>query len=296
MVPQIKSFLLDYQATICQQLAALDGQASFFPDHWQRDEGGGGVSCVLDNGAVFERAGVNFSHIYGDNLPNAATNSRPELIGRSFEALGVSIVIHPVNPFVPTTHANIRFFIANDKHQQPIWWFGGGFDLTPYYPFEADCIHWHTCARRACHELYPLWKKACDEYFFLKHRNETRGIGGLFFDDFNHPNFETTFAIWKNVGKEFWNGYKPIVEKRLNTPYTQPQKEFQLYRRGRYVEFNLLYDRGTLFGLQSNGRTESILMSMPPKVSFKYNWTPMPGSLEERLYKRYLQPQNWLSE
>jgi len=298
-VSQVKVFLLDFQKNLCQNMEKLDGQAKFLIDPWERSEGGGGISCVMDKGKIFERAGVNFSHIFGDSLPKAATQIRPELAGKKFEALGVSIVFHPQNPFVPTTHANIRFFIAYDEVSQPIWWFGGGFDLTPFYPFEEDCIHWHTHARNACHPfektLYPEWKKACDEYFFLKHRNETRGVGGLFFDDFNEPDFETAFSIWKNVGFEFWEGYRPIVEKRFETPYEQHHKDFQLYRRGRYVEFNLIYDRGTLFGLQSNGRTESILMSLPPRVEFKYNWQPEAGSQEEKLYQRYLQAQNWLN-
>ena len=296
---KIKTFLLTFQNQLCQDMEKLDGHAKFYHDHWQRTEGGGGISCILDNGKVFERAGINFSHITGDSLPQAATHARPELAGKHFEALGVSIVFHPQNPFVPTTHANIRFFIAHDEQNKPIWWFGGGFDLTPYYPFEEDCIHWHQQAQKACHpfedKLYPEWKNHCDQYFFLKHRNETRGIGGLFFDDFNQPDFETAFSIWKNVGKAFWDAYQPIAQKRLDTEFTQAHRDFQLYRRGRYVEFNLIYDRGTLFGLQSNGRTESILMSLPPKVEFKYNWKPQESSPEALLYERYLKPQNWLN-
>jgi coproporphyrinogen III oxidase len=298
-VSQVKSFLLDFQKKLCHHLEQLDGKAKFLIDPWERAEGGGGISCVMDNGQIFERAGVNFSHIFGHSLPKSATQIRPELAGKKFEALGVSIVFHPQNPFVPTTHANIRFFIAYGEQSKPIWWFGGGFDLTPFYPFEEDCIHWHQKARMACHpfedSLYPKWKKACDEYFFLNHRNETRGVGGLFFDDFNEPGFETAFSIWKNVGHQFWEGYRPIVEKRSTTKFEQKHRNFQLYRRGRYVEFNLIYDRGTLFGLQSNGRTESILMSMPPLVEFKYNWQPEKGSQEAKLYERYLKPQNWLN-
>jgi coproporphyrinogen III oxidase len=297
-VSQIKSFLLNFQKELCLSLEKIDGKAHFLKDSWARNEGGGGLSCVLDNGHIFERAGINFSHITGNSLPKAATQTRPELAGKKFEALGVSIVFHPQNPFVPTTHANIRFFIAHDESNTPIWWFGGGFDLTPFYPFEEDCIHWHQAARKACHpfedSLYPQWKKACDQYFFLPHRNETRGIGGLFFDDFNKPDFATAFSIWKNVGLQFWEAYRPIVTKRAKTTYAEKHKSFQLYRRGRYVEFNLIYDRGTLFGLQSNGRTESILMSMPPHVEFKYNWQPEANSEEAKLYERYLKPQNWL--
>ncbi|MDQ5883922.1 MAG: coproporphyrinogen oxidase [Pseudomonadota bacterium] len=299
-VSLIRAFLLEYQRTLCANMEKLDGKATFLQDHWQRSDGGGGISCVMDNGQIFERAGINFSHITGASLPPSATQSRPELAGKPYEALGVSIVFHPKNPFVPTTHANIRFFIAYDDNQNPIWWFGGGFDLTPFYPFEEDCIAWHKHAKNACHPfedtLYPQWKEACDEYFYLKHRQETRGIGGLFFDDFNQPNFEQAFAVWKNVGLAFWNAYNEIVQKRWQTPFTQQHRDFQLYRRGRYVEFNLIYDRGTLFGLQSNGRTESILMSMPPEVQFKYNWQPIANSEEAKLYERYLKPQNWLNQ
>lgn len=295
-VQAVRQFLLDYQQSICAAMENLDEAGRFHQDPWQRPEGGGGLTCVL-NGKVFEKAGVNFSHIYGASLPTAATKTRPELAGKAFEALGVSIVIHPENPFVPTTHANIRYFTTTDDHDNPIWWFGGGFDLTPYYGFDEDCKHWHQMARLATHpfedSLYPLWKKACDEYFFLPHRQETRGIGGLFFDDFNQPDFHRCFALFKNVGKYFWEGYYPIVERRKNTGYEPRHKAFQKYRRGRYVEFNLLYDRGTLFGLQSQGRTESILMSLPPEVSFIYDWHPTPGSPEDELYQNYLIPRDW---
>lgn len=298
-VQKVKNFLLDYQQSLCTEMEKLDEQGKFHQDPWQRQEGGGGLTCVL-TGKVFEKAGVNYSHIYGSSLPAAATKTRPELAGKPFEALGVSIVFHPQNPFVPTTHANIRYFTTTDSLDNPIWWFGGGFDLTPYYGFDEDCQHWHQMARLATHpfedRLYPEWKKACDAYFFLPHRQETRGIGGLFFDDLNQPDFNTCFELFKNVGKYFWEGYRPIVERRKNHAYEAKHKAFQKYRRGRYVEFNLLYDRGTLFGLQSNGRTESILMSLPPEVSFIYDWQPEPGSQEQVLYQRYLAPRDWLKK
>ena len=297
-IEHVKSFLLEFQNRLCDSMEQIDGAGKFLRDEWRRTEGGGGISCVLENGKVFERAGINFSHVYGNALPSAATKMRPELAARPFEALGVSIVFHPQNPYVPTTHANIRFFMTTDKTNTPIWWFGGGFDLTPYYPYEEDCITWHEQARQATHPyeniLYPKWKKWCDEYFYLPHRGETRGIGGLFFDDFCDYDFGTCFQIFKNVGNHFWQAYQTIVLKRKELSYTTEQKQFQLYRRGRYVEFNLLYDRGTLFGIQSQGRTESILMSMPPEVIFKYNWKPEEDSEENLLYKRYLKPQDWL--
>ena len=294
----VKSFLVEYQNRLCQGIEAIDAVGQFFRDEWSRNEGGGGISCVLENGNVFERAGINFSHVFGETLPAAATKTRPELAGRPFEALGVSIVFHPNNPYLPTTHANIRFFMTTDIVNAPIWWFGGGFDLTPYYPFEEDCIKWHQQAKQATQPyeniLYPKWKQWCDEYFYLPHRSETRGIGGLFFDDFCDYDFETCFQIFKNVGNCFWEAYQPIAMKRKDHAYTSEEKQFQLYRRGRYVEFNLLYDRGTLFGIQSQGRTESILMSMPPQVVFKYNWQPKENSKEDILYQRYLKPQDWL--
>ena len=299
-IQSVKEFLLDYQQKLCSGMEVLDERAKFHQDPWQRPEGGGGLTCILGQGKVFEKAGVNFSHIHGTSLPPAATKARPELAGKPFEALGVSIVVHPDNPYVPTTHANIRFFTTLDDQQNPIWWFGGGFDLTPYYAFDEDCIHWHEMARKATHpfeaSLYPKWKKWCDEYFYLPHRQETRGVGGLFFDDFCQPNFDTCFAIFQNLGRYFWEGYRPIAQRRKDHEFNAQEKEFQKYRRGRYVEFNLLYDRGTLFGLQSHGRTESILMSLPPEVSFKYDWKPAPGTKEDLLYERYLKPQNWLKE
>jgi coproporphyrinogen III oxidase len=253
---------------------------------------------VLANGAVFEQAGVGFSHVFGDQMPPSATRSRPELAGKAFQAVGVSLVLHPQNPYVPTTHANFRFFTAGKR--KPVWWFGGGFDLTPYYPFHEDIVRWHETAQAACEpfgkELYPRYKKWCDEYFFLKHRGETRGVGGLFFDDVNEPDFTAAFALVQSVGDSFLRAYTPIVRKRVSHPFGERQREFQLYRRGRYVEFNLIYDRGTLFGLQSGGRTESILMSLPPRVRWAYNWRPQPGSPEEKLYTECLRPRDWLGE
>ena len=294
----VKYFLISFQNKVCLEMEELDGKAKFIKDSWTRTEGGGGVSCVMTEGHVFEKAGVNFSHIYGEALPPAASKNRPELAGKAFEALGVSIVFHPNNPFIPTTHANIRFFISRSENNQDIWWFGGGFDLTPYYPFEEDCIFWHQMARQATHPfedtLYPKWKKWCDDYFYLPHRQETRGIGGLFFDDLSEPDFENCFQLFKNTGEYFWKAYQVIAKKRKSHLFDTNHKAFQKYRRGRYVEFNLLYDRGTLFGLQSHGRTESILMSMPPEVVFTYNWKPCPGSKEDELYQHYLKPRDWL--
>lgn len=286
------------QDAISSAIETLDGTQACREDLWQREAGGGGRSRVLSAGKVFEQAGVNFSQVHGDELPASATAQRNELAGRRFQAMGVSLVIHPQNPFVPSCHMNVRFFIAEKNHADPIWWFGGGFDLTPYYPYKDDVIHWHRMAREACEDfgedLYPRYKKWCDEYFFLKHRNETRGIGGLFFDDVNEPDFESAFSFTRSVGDHFLPAYQPIVEKRVETPYEQRHKDFQLYRRGRYVEFNLVYDRGTLFGLQSGGRTESILMSLPPQVHWRYNWQPQAGSEEEVLYRDYLHPRDWL--
>ncbi len=294
----VKSFLLQLQADICETLEKADGQAKFLLDEWQREEGGGGQSRVLSNGKVFEQAGVNFSHVMGAALPRSATAKRPELEGRNYEAMGVSLVIHPHNPYVPTTHANVRFFIAEKTGELPLWWFGGGFDLTPYYPFEEDVLHWHRIARQACEafdaDYYQTFKAWSDVYFFLPHRNETRGVGGLFFDDLNEKGFNDSFAFVRSVGEHFIPAYLPIVEKRKNHAYAERERDFQLYRRGRYVEFNLVYDRGTLFGLQTGGRTESILMSLPPLVKWRYNWQPEPGSEEEKLYTRFLKPQDWL--
>lgn len=294
----VKAFLLQLQEQICAALTASDGVAGFVEDSWDRAEGGGGRSRVLTNGAVFEQAGVNFSHVFGDKMPASATAHRPELAGRRFEAMGVSLVIHPNNPYVPTCHANVRFFIAEKDGEDPVWWFGGGFDLTPFYPFEEDVRHWHQVAFDCCApfgaDVYPKYKSWCDEYFYLKHRGETRGVGGLFFDDLNQWGFERSFAFMRAVGEAFITAYQPIVERRKQTPFTDVQRQFQLYRRGRYVEFNLVFDRGTLFGLQSGGRTESILMSMPPLVRWEYGFVPAEGSAEALLYQRYLQPQDWL--
>ena len=273
----VKAFLLDLQDRICQALEQQETTVAFEQDQWQREEGGGGRSRVLRNGEIFEQAGVNFSHVYGAEMPASATAHRPELAGRRFEAMGVSLVIHPRNPYVPTSHANVRFFIAEKDGEAPVWWFGGGFDLTPFYPFEEDCQHWHDTAKQLCapsgDDVYQEHKAWCDKYFFLPHRNETRGVGGLFFDDLNQWGFDKSFAYMQAVGNGFINAYMPIVQQRYYLPYGEREREFQLYRRGRYVEFNLVYDRGTLFGLQSGGRTESILMSLPPEVSWRYNWS-----------------------
>ena len=297
-IDTVRTYLFELQDRICQSLEQQDPEHRFIEDNWQRPEGGGGRTRVLANGKVFEQAGVNFSHVSGNALPPSASAERPELAGRSFEAMGVSLVIHPGNPYVPTSHANVRFFIAGKPGSEPVWWFGGGFDLTPYYPFKQDIVHWHTNAKAACDpfgkDYYPKYKKWCDDYFYLKHRNETRGVGGLFFDDFNEKNFEHSFGFMKSVGDHYLDGYLPIVEKRKDHPYSDRERDFQLYRRGRYVEFNLVYDRGTLFGLQSGGRTESILMSLPPLVKWRYNWSPEPGSPEADLYQNYLKPEDWL--
>ncbi|MGB3918624.1 MAG: oxygen-dependent coproporphyrinogen oxidase [Thiothrix litoralis] len=299
-IAAVKTYLLALQDDICSQLAAEDGGATFMEDAWDRPGGGGGRTRVISNGAVFEQGGVNFSHVFGDKLPPSATAQRPELAGRSFQALGVSLVIHPHNPLVPTSHANVRFFVAEKEGEEPVWWFGGGFDLTPYYGFEEDCIDWHRTAKAACdpfgEDVYARYKHWCDEYFFLRHRNEPRGIGGLFFDDLNEWGFDTTFAFMRSVGDSYINAYRPIVSKRKGLAFTETQRDFQLYRRGRYVEFNLVYDRGTLFGLQSGGRTESILMSLPPLVKWRYAWHPEAGSEEARLYSDFLRHRDWLAE
>ncbi len=297
-IEQIKTYLLSLQDSICDALSEEDGTKSFMEESWQRDGGGGGRSRVMEDGAIFEKAGINFSHVHGPGLPASATAHRPELAGRSFQALGVSLVIHPLNPYVPTSHANVRFFIAEKPGADPVWWFGGGFDMTPYYGFDEDCVHWHQTAKQACEPfgetVYPRYKQWCDEYFYLKHRNEPRGIGGLFFDDLNQWDFETCFAFMRSVGDHYIQAYRPIVTKRKNTDYGERERDFQLYRRGRYVEFNLVYDRGTLFGLQTGGRTESILMSLPSLVRWRYNWQPEPGSAEDALYQNYLQPKDWV--
>jgi coproporphyrinogen III oxidase len=298
-IEPVKHYLNALQDRIVDALEQTDGRAKFRIDDWQRPGGGGGRSRVLSGGAVFEQAGVGYSHVFGDSMPASATKTRPELAGRSFQALGVSLVIHPLNPYVPTTHANFRFFSTDEKGDDTVWWFGGGFDLTPYYAFHDDVIHWHRKAREVClpfgDDWYSRYKKWCDEYFYLKHRNETRGVGGLFFDDLNEPGFGRSFAFVKAAGDQFLSAYLPIVEARKDHPYGEREREFQLYRRGRYVEFNLLYDRGTLFGLQSGGRTESILMSLPPRVRWEYDWRPAPGSAEAVLYDQYLRPKDWLA-
>ena len=297
-IQTVKDYLLRLQEHICDQLGTADGGEGFIQDSWERDGGGGGRSRVLEEGRVFEKAGVNFSHVHGGRLPGSATAARPELAGRSFEALCVSLVIHPRNPYVPTSHANVRFFIAEKPGEDPVWWFGGGYDLTPYYCFEEDAVHWHRTAKAACEpfgpDIYPRYKQWCDEYFFLKHRNEPRGIGGLFFDDLNQWGFERSFAFMQSVGDSYLDAYLPIVEKRKDTPFGERERNFQLYRRGRYVEFNLVYDRGTLFGLQSGGHTESILMSLPPLVSWRYDWQPEPGTPEGVLYEVFLKPRDWI--
>ncbi len=299
----VRTYLLALQDRICAAIEATeaegDGTERFQEDLWERPEGGGGRSRILSGGAVFEQAGVGFSHVFGPGLPPSATLQRPELAGRSFQALGVSLVFHPRNPYAPTTHMNVRFFIAEKEGHEPAWWFGGGFDLTPYYGFEEDCIHWHRTAREACEpfgsEVYPRYKKWCDEYFFLRHRSEPRGIGGLFFDDLSEGGFERSFAVLQSVGDHFLPAYLPILQRRKDMPYGDRERDFQLYRRGRYVEFNLVWDRGTLFGLQSGGRTESILMSLPPLVRWRYNWRPEPGTPEARLYEEFLRPRDWAS-
>ena len=294
----VKAYLVDLQERICSGLERADGRGRFQQDRWQRPEGGGGESRVLRDGALLEQAGVNFSHVMGARMPASATQHRPELAGASFEAMGVSLVLHPHNPYLPTTHMNVRFFIADPPDAEPIWWFGGGFDLTPYYPFHDDVLHWHRVARAACPDqaTYAAHKRWCDEYFFLRHRGETRGVGGLFFDDLNAWGFDACFAYQRSVGDAFLDAYLPIVERRRDQPWGERERRFQLYRRGRYVEFNLVYDRGTLFGLQSGGRTESILMSLPPLVRWEYDWHPEAGSEEARLYEGYLHPRDWLGE
>ncbi|PJE78925.1 Oxygen-dependent coproporphyrinogen-III oxidase [invertebrate metagenome] len=297
-VTEVRNYLLSLQTSICRGLEQEDGKAQFREDHWDYPQGGGGKARVIENGAVFEKGGVNFSHVIGHQLPPSATVKRPELKGRSFQAMGVSLVLHPDNPFVPTSHANVRLIVAEKPGDKTIWWFGGGYDLTPFYGFKEDCIHWHNIAQKACqpfgNEVYPRYKKWCDDYFFIKHRNEARGIGGLFFDDLNEWPFEQCFAFLQAVGNSFLPAYQPIVAKRKETPFDAHHKKFQQYRRGRYAEFNLVYDRGTLFGLQSGGRTESILMSLPPVTRWDYNWQPTSGSAEEKLYTDFLPPQDWL--
>ena len=297
----VRSFLVGLQDLLCDGLLELDPSLRQQRDPWERPQGGGGLTRILEGGELFEKAGVGFSDVHGDSLPPSATAARPGLAGCGFRAMGVSVVFHPLNPYVPTTHMNVRFFQAVPRDAAagpPAWWFGGGFDLTPFYPFEEDAVSWHRAARDAVQpfgeEYYPRFKKFCDEYFFLRHRGETRGIGGLFFDDLHSPGFERSFALMRSVGEAFFPAYRGICERRRGHPWGERERQFQLYRRGRYVEFNLVHDRGTLFGLQSGGRTESILMSLPPLVRWDYNWHPEPGSPEERLYKDFLMPREWL--
>ena len=296
-IQAVKDYLLDLQGRICAELAAVDG-SEFLEDDWTREGGGGGRTRVLENGNVIEKGGVNFSHVYGDKLPPSATAARPELAGRSFEAMGVSLVIHPKNPYAPTSHANVRLFVAEKEGAEPVWWFGGGYDLTPYYGFEEDVVHWHQTAKGACEpfgeDIYPRFKKWCDEYFYLKHRDEARGVGGLFFDDFSEGGFDNAFGFMQAVGNSYLDAYLPILNKRKDIGYAERERDFQLYRRGRYVEFNLVFDRGTLFGLQSGGRTESILMSLPSEVRWRYNWHPEPGTPEEKLYTDFLPHKDWI--
>lgn len=316
-ISAVKNYLVALQDSICSALEQDDGAGRFSTDEWTHAGGpgvGGGRTRILADGGVFEKAGVAFSHVRGTSLPPSATAHRPELVGRSWEALGVSLVIHPANPYVPTSHANVRFFCTTDAGAAsppgaplagtavaaPVWWFGGGFDLTPYYGFAEDCVHWHRTALAALapfgEALHPRFKRNCDEYFYLKHRGEPRGIGGIFFDDFNELGFDRSFALARAVGDAYLRGYQPIVARRRGMAYGDRERRFQLYRRGRYVEFNLVWDRGTLFGLQSGGRTESILMSLPPLVRWDYSWKPAPGSREAELYERYLQPRDWADE
>lgn len=303
----VNDYLLDLQDRICIKLSELDG-SQFEEDNWHRDPndklnksklGGGGRTRVMAEGGHIEKGGVNFSHVTGHALPPSATAARPELEGRSYSAMGVSLVIHPRNPHIPTSHANVRFFVAEKDGETPIWWFGGGYDLTPYYANEDDCRHWHQVAHDACapfgDDLYPRYKKWCDEYFYLKHRDECRGIGGLFFDDYYEPGFEQSFNFMRSVGDSYLDAYTPIFERNMHKEYSESERAFQAYRRGRYVEFNLVYDRGTIFGLQSGGRIESILMSLPPKVEWHYDWHPEPGSAEEKLYTDFIQPRDWLA-
>ena len=298
-IQAVEAYLKGLQANICNELAALDGEREFTLEQWDRPEGGGGITRVLAEGAVFEKAGVNFSHVKGDRLPPSATDARPELAGRSFTAMGVSLVIHPRNPKVPTSHANVRCFVAEKPGEDPVWWMGGGFDLTPYYGNFDDAVHWHQVAHDACapfgEDVYPRFKNWCDEYFYLRHRDEARGVGGLFFDDLNEWGFDKTFAFMRSVGDAYLPAYVPIVERRKDEAWGEPERHWQLYRRGRYVEFNLVYDRGTLFGLQSNGRTESILMSLPPLVRWEYDYHAAEGTPEAALTDYYLKHRDWLT-
>ena len=294
---RVRKFLTELQALIVERIEQIDGR-SFRRDAWQRPEGGGGISCVMEEGNVLERGGVNFSHVFGDKLPPSASASRPELAGRGFEAMGVSLVLHPRSPYAPTVHMNVRFFVAQKTGAEPVWWFGGGMDLTPYYGYAEDAVHFHQMCRNALipfgADYHPRFKQWCDDYFFLKHRQEPRGVGGIFFDDLSAGGFEHCFNLVESVGDHFLPAYAPILEKRMDTPYGERERDFQAYRRGRYVEFNLVYDRGTIFGLQSGGRTESILMSLPPVVKWRYDWHPEPGSPEAQLYTDFLIGKDWL--
>ena len=299
MIEQVKKYLVQLQESICSDLESLDGKAIFEKDHWSKENGNGsGITSVICDGDVFEKGGVNFSIVHGNKMPKSASTLRPELEGRKYTALGVSLVLHPENPYIPTTHSNVRFFVAEEPGKEPIWWFGGGFDLTPFYGFDEDAVHWHKTAKKAClpfgEKVYSKYKKWCDDYFYLEHRDEQRGIGGLFFDDLNEGGFDRCFEFMKSVGDHFSEAYLPIVIKRKDTPYGKKERNFQLYRRGRYVEFNLIYDRGTLFGLQSGGRTESILISMPPMVKWSYQFQVEKDSEEEKLYNHYLKPKEWI--
>ncbi|MCE5182669.1 MAG: oxygen-dependent coproporphyrinogen oxidase [Betaproteobacteria bacterium] len=294
---KVKAFLLDLQERIVTLLEQVDG-GNFLRDAWQRPEGGEGLSCVIEDSTVFERGGVNFSHTRGQKLPAAASVRRPDLAGCAFEAMGVSLVLHPRYPYAPTTHLNVRFFSVQPASGEPVWWFGGGMDLTPYYGFAEDAVHFHRTCRAALEpfgaDYHPRFKQRCDEYFYLPHRNEPRGIGGIFFDDFNERDFAFSFGLIQSVGEHFAAAYLPLLQRRKDTPYGERERDFQAYRRGRYVEFNLVWDRGTLFGLQSGGRTESILMSLPPSVKWRYDWQPEKGSEEERLYREFLVAKDWL--
>ena len=297
----VKNYLLELQSRIVDQFQKIDGR-QFRVVFWDRPGGGGGISCVVEEGQIFERGGVNFSHVHGERLPPSATASRPQLAGRSFDAMGVSVVMHPRNPYIPTVHLNVRFLCTYPRSSElapDVWWFGGGMDLTPYYGFEEDCVHFHQTCKEALApfgaDYYPRFKKWCDEYFFIKHRNEPRGIGGIFFDDFNELDFEKSFKLVQSVGDHFLPAYLPILERRMNSAYSERERDFQAFRRGRYVEFNLVYDRGTLFGLQSGGRAESILISLPPNVKWRYDWRPDPKSPEEKLYKEFLIARDWLN-
>ena len=295
----VEAYLKSLQIRICDALSVIDGNREFTTESWERPEGGGGISRVLAEGDVIEKGGVNFSHVMGAEMPASATQHRPELAGRSFRAMGISVVIHPRNPHAPTSHANVRMFLAEKHGEPPVWWMGGGFDLTPYYGYQEDAVSWHSTARAACDpfggDLYPRLKKWCDDYFFLPHRHEPRGIGGLFYDDLNEWGFEQTFAFMRSVGDSYLQAYLPILERRKDAPWTESERQWQLYRRGRYVEFNLVYDRGTLFGLQSNGRTEAILMSLPPLVRWEYGLQPEAGTAEAQLMTDFLTPRDWLT-